>query len=110
MDVARWSAVLVVVLGVAAAIAYHLVLTATWRYGLAHCRLTNHHAEGLKTGRSDVLQRTTSHEALLGGLFTAPTANRWVTLTSYECLCRGILSADPFRVNPKIAKLVTLSG
>ena len=63
MDGCRsWAAVLAVVLGVAAAIAYHLVLSVPWRYGLAHCRLTNHRVEGRKTGRAEVLQRTTSHE------------------------------------------------
>jgi ATP-dependent protease ClpP protease subunit len=37
MDGCRsWSAVLAVVLGIAAAIAYHLVIAVTWRYGLAH--------------------------------------------------------------------------
>ncbi len=61
MDGCRsWAAVLAVVLGVAAAIAYHLVLSVPWRYGLAHCRLTNHRVEGMKTGRAEVLQRTTS--------------------------------------------------
>ncbi len=51
MDGCRsWAAVLAVVLGVAAAIAYHLVLSVPWRYGLAHCRLTNHRVEGMKTG------------------------------------------------------------
>ncbi len=71
MDGCRsWVAVLVVVLGIAAAVAYHLVLSVPWRYGLTHCRLTNHRVEGMKTGRAEVLQRTTSHETRITATLT----------------------------------------
>jgi ATP-dependent protease ClpP protease subunit len=56
----------VLVMGVAAAIAYHLVLSVAWRYGLTHCRLINHLVEGMSSGRTEVLQRTASHQSSLG--------------------------------------------
>lgn len=98
MDGCRsWAAVLAVVLGVAAAIAYHLVLSVPWRYGLAHCRLTNHRVEGMKTGRAEVLQRTTSHETRITAALSPGVNEGSGILTPMECVSRGIFQSDAIR-------------